>query len=34
MLSPSHATLWYQVVFTFLAHHVLGEDTELPEALG
>ena len=34
VLSPSHATLWYQVVFTFLAHHVLGEDTELPEALG
>ncbi|MBX7456463.1 prolyl oligopeptidase family serine peptidase [Mycolicibacterium sp. 3033] len=34
VLSPSHAKLWYQVVFTFLARHILGQDTELPETLG
>ncbi|WP_099040610.1 S9 family peptidase [Mycobacterium neglectum] len=34
VLSPQHAKLWYQVVTAFLSRHVLGEDIELPEALG
>lgn len=34
VLAPQHAKLWYQVVYAFLAHHVLGRDTELPEVLG
>ena len=34
VLSPQHAKIWYQVVTAFLARHVLGEDIELPEALG
>ena len=34
VLSPQHAKIWYQVVTAFLALHVLGEDVELPEALG
>ncbi|WP_048633180.1 S9 family peptidase [Mycolicibacterium aurum] len=34
VLSPSHAKIWYQVVLAFLADHVLGQDAELPEALG
>jgi len=34
VLTPQHAKIWYQVVTAFLAHHVLGEDVELPEALG
>ncbi|MCG7596047.1 prolyl oligopeptidase family serine peptidase [Mycobacterium sp. PSTR-4-N] len=34
VLSPSHATLWYEVVFAFLSRHVLGQDTDLPETLG
>jgi dipeptidyl aminopeptidase/acylaminoacyl peptidase len=34
VLSPQHAKIWYQVVTAFLSRHVLGEDVELPEALG
>ncbi|MBI5339236.1 MAG: S9 family peptidase [Mycolicibacterium rufum] len=34
VLSPSHAKIWYQVVTAFLARHVLGRDTDLPETLG
>lgn len=34
VLSPAHAKIWYQVVFTFLAEHVLGETLVLPETLG
>jgi dipeptidyl aminopeptidase/acylaminoacyl peptidase len=34
VLGPAHAKIWYQVVTAFLARHVLGEDIELPEALG
>jgi dipeptidyl aminopeptidase/acylaminoacyl peptidase len=34
VLAPQHAKIWYQVVFAFLAEHVLGESAELPEALG
>ncbi|WP_193047154.1 prolyl oligopeptidase family serine peptidase [Mycolicibacterium baixiangningiae] len=34
VLAPQHAKLWYQVVFAFLARHVLGQDAEWPELLG
>jgi dipeptidyl aminopeptidase/acylaminoacyl peptidase len=34
VLSPQHTKIWYQVVAAFLAEHVLGEDVELPDALG
>jgi dipeptidyl aminopeptidase/acylaminoacyl peptidase len=34
VLSPQHAKIWYQVVTTFLAEHVLGEQPQLPETLG
>lgn len=34
VLSPANAKVWYQVVEVFLARHVLGQDVELPEALG
>jgi dipeptidyl aminopeptidase/acylaminoacyl peptidase len=34
VLSPQNAKVWYQVVDTFLAEHVLGEDRKLPETLG
>jgi dipeptidyl aminopeptidase/acylaminoacyl peptidase len=34
VVAPQHAKIWYQVVFAFLAEHVLGESAELPEALG
>jgi len=33
ILSPQHAVLWYDTVFAFLAHHVLGEDWETPDLL-
>jgi dipeptidyl aminopeptidase/acylaminoacyl peptidase len=32
--APQHAKIWYEVVIAFLAEHVLGESTELPEMLG
>lgn len=34
VLAPQHAKIWYQVVYSFLARHVLGSDIELPELLG
>lgn len=34
VLTPQHTKIWYQVVIGFLARHVLGEDTEVPETLG
>jgi dipeptidyl aminopeptidase/acylaminoacyl peptidase len=34
VLAPQHAKIWYEVVFAFLAEHVLGESAELPELLG
>ena len=34
VLAPQHAKIWYQVVTAFLSRHVLGEQIELPEALG
>ncbi|AYJ50188.1 S9 family peptidase [Rhodococcus sp. P1Y] len=34
VLTPQHAKIWYEVVFSFLAEHVLGETVDLPEALG
>ncbi|MBT0568310.1 S9 family peptidase [Williamsia sp. CHRR-6] len=34
ILKPQHATVWYQVVESFLAHHVLGESVPLPAILG
>lgn len=34
VLSPQHAKLWYQVVTSFLAEHVLGEQVEFPDTLG
>jgi dipeptidyl aminopeptidase/acylaminoacyl peptidase len=33
VLSPGNAVVWYETVFAFLAHHVLGEDWEKPELL-
>ncbi|MGO1192428.1 MAG: S9 family peptidase [Nesterenkonia sp.] len=34
ILSPHHAKVWYQVVFAFLADHVLGQQPALPQELG
>ncbi|HEY8717034.1 MAG TPA: alpha/beta fold hydrolase [Pengzhenrongella sp.] len=34
VLSPQHAILWYGVVSSFLADHVLGTERPLPELLG
>jgi dipeptidyl aminopeptidase/acylaminoacyl peptidase len=34
VVAPQHAKIWYEVVFAFLAEHVLGESAELPELLG
>ncbi|HEX3592825.1 MAG TPA: prolyl oligopeptidase family serine peptidase [Pseudonocardiaceae bacterium] len=34
ILTPNHAKVWYQTVFAFLAHHVLGEPWQRPELLG
>jgi dipeptidyl aminopeptidase/acylaminoacyl peptidase len=34
VLAPQHTKIWYQVVIAFLARHLLGQDVELPEALG
>ena len=34
ILTPQHAKVWYEVVETFLAQHVLGETRDLPEVLG
>ncbi|GFZ81930.1 S9 family peptidase [Nesterenkonia alkaliphila] len=34
ILKPQHAKIWYQVVFAFLAEHVLGVSAQLPAQLG
>ncbi len=34
VLTPGHARLWYETVFAFLAHHVLGEEWVVPDLLG
>ncbi|GAB3528961.1 prolyl oligopeptidase family serine peptidase [Arthrobacter monumenti] len=34
ILTPQHAKIWYSVVHSFLAEHLLGEKTELPKELG
>jgi dipeptidyl aminopeptidase/acylaminoacyl peptidase len=34
ILTPQHTKIWYQVIFAFLAQHVLGEQRELPPQLG
>ncbi|HEY1571703.1 MAG TPA: alpha/beta fold hydrolase [Pseudonocardiaceae bacterium] len=34
ILTPNHAKVWYETVFAFLAHHVLGQPWERPEMLG
>ena len=33
VLTPGNATIWYETVFAFLAHHVLGEPWQRPELL-
>jgi dipeptidyl aminopeptidase/acylaminoacyl peptidase len=33
ILTPRHSALWYQTVFAFLDHHVLGKPWEPPELL-
>jgi dipeptidyl aminopeptidase/acylaminoacyl peptidase len=33
ILKPQHAIVWYETVFAFLAHHVLGEEWKEPEIL-
>jgi dipeptidyl aminopeptidase/acylaminoacyl peptidase len=33
VLKPQHAIVWYETVFAFLAHHVLGEAFEVPDLL-
>ena len=33
ILSPGHAAVWYETVFAFLAHHVLGQPWRRPERL-
>jgi hypothetical protein len=32
--APQHTKIWYQVILAFLARHVLGQDSPLPETLG
>jgi dipeptidyl aminopeptidase/acylaminoacyl peptidase len=34
VVAPQHTKIWYEVVFAFLAEHVLGENAEWPETLG
>ena len=33
ILTPQHVKVWYQTVFAFLAHHVLGEEWQAPTIL-
>jgi dipeptidyl aminopeptidase/acylaminoacyl peptidase len=33
ILTPQHVKVWYQTVFAFLAHHVLGEEWQAPAIL-
>ena len=34
ILTPNHAKVWYETVFAFLAHHLLGRPWERPRLLG
>lgn len=34
VLTPNHAKVWYETVFAFLGHHVLGQEWRRPEMLG
>jgi dipeptidyl aminopeptidase/acylaminoacyl peptidase len=34
ILTPGHVKVWYETIFAFLAHHVLGADWERPALLG
>ncbi|MEV1010819.1 prolyl oligopeptidase family serine peptidase [Streptomyces sp. NPDC049881] len=34
VLTPNHATIWYETVFAFLAQNVLGEEWKRPGLLG
>jgi len=34
VLTPNHAKVWYETVFAFLGHHVLGQEWQRPEMLG
>ena len=33
VLSPGHARIWYETVFAFLDHHVLGRPWRTPDLL-
>jgi hypothetical protein len=33
VLKPQQAIVWYETVFAFLGHHVLGEALEVPDLL-
>ena len=33
ILKPQHSVVWYETVFAFLAHHVLGEELVVPDRL-
>ena len=33
ILTPQHAKVWYETVFAFLAHHLLGEEWTAPALL-
>jgi hypothetical protein len=33
VLGPQNAVVWYETVFAFLGHHVLGKDWSTPDAL-
>jgi hypothetical protein len=34
VLRPTHAKVWYETVFAFLAEHVRGEEPVRPALLG
>ncbi|RKN37493.1 prolyl oligopeptidase family serine peptidase [Streptomyces hoynatensis] len=34
VLTPNHAKIWYETVFAFLSHHLLGRPWERPSLLG
>jgi dipeptidyl aminopeptidase/acylaminoacyl peptidase len=33
ILKPQHARVWYETVFAWLDHHVLGKEWQRPEIL-
>jgi hypothetical protein len=33
ILKPQHSVVWYETVFGFLAHHLLGEEFVVPDRL-